>query len=188
LPAKARTSNAKIVAAARELLESSGVEAVTMAAVADKVGVKAPSLYKRIRDRGDLLRHVANEAALELATTLDAAVRGDDSAQDLERIAMAFRDWVHRSPAAYALLTSPVPETWRVDPELNVRMSAPIVNAARELAGPDAALDAARTFVAFAHGFVSLEGAGTFRLGGDPATAYRRGITALVRTMASDLD
>ena len=51
------------------------------------------------------------------------------------------------------------------------------------LVGPDDALDAARTFVAFVHGFVSLENAGTFRLGGDPESAYRFGVSTLIRAM-----
>ena len=43
-----------IVAAGRELLEEGGVGAVTMLEVAYRVGVRAPSLYKRVRDRDQL--------------------------------------------------------------------------------------------------------------------------------------
>ena len=39
-PARARTSGDEIVAAGRELLEAGGLEAVTMQAVAERVGVK----------------------------------------------------------------------------------------------------------------------------------------------------
>jgi hypothetical protein len=39
--------------------------------------------------------------------------------------------------------------------------------------------------VAFAHGFVSLEVAGTFRLGGEPSTAYDLGIEMLIEAMAN---
>ncbi len=99
-------------------------------------------------------------------------------------ISAAFRAWAARSPAGYALLTSPVPDAWRQDPELNARTSAAVLTAAQALVGPDDALDAARTFVAFVHGFVSLENAGTFRLGGDPESAYRFGVSTLIRAMA----
>lgn len=62
-------------------------------------------------------------------------------------------------------------------------MSAAIVQASEQLVGPSWALDAARTFVAFVHGFVSLELAGTFRLGGDPSIAFRFGVQKLIDSM-----
>jgi AcrR family transcriptional regulator len=185
LPAPARTSTEAIVSAARGLLEADGLDQVTMQRVAAAVGVRAPSLYKRIRDRNDLMHLVANDAARELGDTLSATASAADPARDLVAIARAFRKWAHRSPAAYALLTTPVDPSWRVDPDVNVYLSRAIVDAAAHLAGDDRALEAARTVVAFAHGFVSLELAGTFRLGGDPADAYEFGITTLVDAIAA---
>jgi AcrR family transcriptional regulator len=180
LPTPRRTSADEIVTVARELLESSGVEAVTMKEVADRVGVKAPSLYKHIRDRADLLHRVANAVAVELAGVLDDAAKGADPRDDLRAIAAAFRVWAHGSPAAYTLLTSRVPEEWRVDQELNLRTSEAIRRSIAQLVGEERTLGAARTFVAFAHGFVSLEIAGTFRLGGEPSSAYDFGIETLI--------
>ena len=42
----------EIVAAARELLEAEG--SVSMRRLADRLGIKAPSLYKHLRDKGAL--------------------------------------------------------------------------------------------------------------------------------------
>jgi AcrR family transcriptional regulator len=167
------------------LLEEEGLEGVTMQRVAAVVGVRAPSLYKRIRDRADLMHRVASDAAQELAVTLTDAAATGNARGDLVAIALAFRKWAHGAPAAYTLLTSPMAESWRVDPQLNAEMSQAIVSSAGTLVGPDRALEAARTFVAFAHGFVSLELAGTFRLGGDPGAAYRFGVEALVDSIAA---
>jgi hypothetical protein len=46
--------------------------------------------------------------------------------------------------------------------------------------GEDRALEAARLVTAFAHGFVSMEITGAFRLGGDVDEAYRYGVGVLV--------
>jgi hypothetical protein len=50
-----------------------------------------------------------------------------------------------------------------------------------ELVGPDRALEAARTLVAWSHGFVSMELAGAFRLGGDVDAAFGFGADAVLR-------
>ena len=56
MPAHPQTSTAAIVAAGRRLLEERGVDTLTMREVADAVGVRTPSLYKRVRNRSDLFR------------------------------------------------------------------------------------------------------------------------------------
>jgi hypothetical protein len=48
------------------------------------------------------------------------------------------------------------------------------------LVGPERALEAARLVTAFAHGFVSMEITGAFRLGGDVDQAFRYGVGVLV--------
>jgi hypothetical protein len=63
------------------------------------------------------------------------------------------------------------------------------VAAAAGLGGPEQALERARLVVAWAHGFVSMELAGAFRLGGDVDAAFDFGIDrltdALTRTVPS---
>ena len=57
-PARAKTTEEAILDAASNLLEVGGLDALTMQAVAAEVGVRAPSLYKRVRDRAALVRAV----------------------------------------------------------------------------------------------------------------------------------
>ena len=64
----------EIVAAARELLEDGGPEALTMRAVADKLGIRAPSLYKHIPDKADLEALVVTAAFTEQAEAFSRAI------------------------------------------------------------------------------------------------------------------
>ena len=59
MPTPDRTSLAEIVEAGRELLERDGIQGLTMQAVATQVGVRAPSLYKRVSNRDALVALVA---------------------------------------------------------------------------------------------------------------------------------
>jgi AcrR family transcriptional regulator len=186
-PARARTSDAEIIAAARALLEAEGLDAVTMASVAERVGVKPPSLYKHVRDRSALLVAVAEDAAAELASVLEGAAgtAEDDPAARVASLAAAYRAHAHRAPRAAALLFSDLEPSARPPVEAGARAARPVIEVAAALAGVDRALPAARVLTAFAHGFTSMELAGAFRLGGDPDEAFRLGVEALARGLAA---
>lgn len=55
---------------------------------------------------------------------------------------------------------------------------------AASLAGEQHALDAARTFTAWTNGFITMELAGAFQLGGDIDRAYEFGIACLSDALA----
>ena len=164
MPAPERTSLDAIVAAAARLLETGGVAAVTMQAVAQEVGVKAPSLYKRVRDREALLGLVGGAAAEDLTQRLDA------SSGRIEDLLVTFRRFGHERPEAFRLLF-----TTLVDAEKLAATSAPVLRA----------LDAARMLTAWATGFITMELAGAFRLGGDLDDAFRYGTAHLVGSLAA---
>jgi AcrR family transcriptional regulator len=179
-PAPARTSNAAIAAAARRLLEADGLPGVTMRAVADAVGVKGPSLYKRVPDRAALLRIVADGVAADLERTLSTATGAGDPRERLRAAVVAYRDFVRDNPNGYRLLFADLPPEALLEPERLAALGAPLVTAAAGVAGDADALEAARTVVAWAHGFVTMELAGAFRLGGDLNVAYAFGIEAIL--------
>ena len=178
MPAHAQTSTAAIVGAGRRLLERRGPAAVTMRDVAAAVGVQAPSLYKRVRNRDHLLELILDDVAEELTVRLEAAASSGDPAKDVRSIAQAYREFAHAHPRAFGLLfaepTAPG-ATARAQ-----RSSAALLRATADLAGPDHALPAARTVVAWAQGFIAMELAGAFRLGGDVDAAWQFGIARLV--------
>lgn len=164
VPTPDRTSLDEIVAVARELLEQ---DLLTMQAVAERVGVQAPSLYKRVRSRDELVRLVAEQTLRELGQ-IDG---------DIYAVAAAFRAFAHSRPAAFRLVMG-------YSSPLLVEASEPILRATSELAGPDNALVAARTFTAWATGFISMELIGGFNLDGSVDEAWDYGLAAIVAAVS----
>jgi AcrR family transcriptional regulator len=185
MPTPARTSVAEIVRAGRAILEAEGVNGLTMQRVARDVGVRPPSLYKRVRDRAELVRLIAGDVAHELTVTLDEAAASGDPRDDLRGLANEFRAFARAHPEGYRLLFARLPDGSGLDPELNARASAALLRTAAALAGPDHALEAARTVVAWATGFISMELADAFRLGGEVDRAYAFGIGRLADAIAT---
>lgn len=185
MPTPARTSVDAIVAAGRSILETDGLDGLTMQRVAAVVGVRAPSLYKRVRDRWALVRLIVTDVAAELAATLEAAATTGNPRADLRALAVAYREFALAHPEGHALLFARLPEPARIDAALNARAAEPILRTAAALAGPYDSLEAARTVVAWANGFVGMELAGAFRLGGNVDEAFDYGIDRITRSIAA---
>ena len=184
-PARARTSRDEIIAAGRDLLEEGGLDAVTMQAVALRVGVRAPSLYKRVPNRGALIAAIGAAAREDLRRQLEPATRLADPGDALHAIAHVFRAFAHGHPRAYELLFMNLPADARPPDAMTSQAAAPLLEVTTRLVGRERALEAARLVTAFAHGFVSMELSGAFRLGGDVDAAYQYGIGVLVDALAA---
>jgi AcrR family transcriptional regulator len=172
-----------IIETGRRLIESDGIDDLTMQKVASAVGVRAPSLYKHVQSRGDLIRMVIEAVATDLARSLEEAVIGDDPGDDLVRLAKVFRDFARSNPESYSLIFAPIPEAWRPATSLLAEASGPVLRTTEALVDPEQALKAARLVTAWAHGFVSMELAGAFRLEGDLDDAFQFGIERLVAAL-----
>jgi len=120
-----------------------------------------------VPDRAALLRAVGDGVVADLSRTLARATETDDPRADLRAAVIAYRAFVLRNPNGYRLLFADLPPGAAPDPASVAALGEPIVRAMARLAGGSVALEAARTLVSWAHGFVSMELAGAFRLGGD---------------------
>ena len=187
MPAHAQTSTAAIVAAGRRLMEEHGIDALTMRDVADAVGVRAPSLYKRVRNRSDLLRLILEDVADELTLALDTAAGSGDPVADLRAMAAAYRRFAHANPVTYTLLMFP-PHVMPGATARSVRSSATLLRTIAEVAGQAHTLPAARLMVAWAHGFITMELAGAFRLGGDVEQAWDFGLDRILAAVGRTAD
>lgn len=184
MPTPQRTSLAAIIDAARDIVETDGLANLTMQTVAVRVGVRAPSLYKRVRNRDDLVRLVTEATVRALGERLDAVALGGDLRVDLGELVRAYRAFAHEYPACYCLVFAPGSEASRPDVGLLAEMAAPVLRIARELTAPGEELEAARLITAWAHGFVSMELANAFNLGGDVDRAFEYGIARITDSLS----
>ncbi len=186
MPTPERTSLPAIVAAGLHILETHGLSAVTMAAVAARVGVRPPSLYKRVRNRDELIRLIAEAAVADLGAQIAAADPGVGVPRErLKALLGALRQFAHARTAAYLLVFTPLAESEDLSRELLEESSAPLFTVVAELAGKDHMLAAARTFTAWATGFISMELNRSFHLGGDVDVAFAYGVERLTEAIAA---
>ncbi|MCK9894817.1 TetR/AcrR family transcriptional regulator [Frankia sp. AgB32] len=165
-------SSDAVVDVAIELVDDVGLDALTLAAVAVRVGVAAPSLYKHIDGLGELRRLIAVRSMSELADRLTAAVLGRSHDDALRQLMLAYRTYALEHPNRYAAL----PQHPVSDPDLATAGTRVVdvilaVLGAYQLDGPEA-IHAARSIRAAAHGFAALQTAGGFQLAEDTDASY----------------
>ncbi|GAA2039169.1 TetR/AcrR family transcriptional regulator [Agromyces tropicus] len=186
MPAPAKVTPEALRSTGREVLERDGLPGLTMQSVATALGVRAPSLYKHVRDRDDLVRVVAEDVAEELGGHLDRALaRSGDAADAARTLAASARRFAREHPHGYGLLFGPLPDGARVRGSALERSSLALLEVARRLAGEAEALEAARTLTAWMHGFTTMELAGAFRLGGSVDEAWAYGLEHLIRGLGA---
>jgi AcrR family transcriptional regulator len=167
----------EIVATALALLEEQGAEALTMRGLAERLGIRAPSLYKHLSGKGELETAVIAVGFEDLATALEqAAARGDrgrGAGQRLAGLGAAYREFALARPHLYRLMNERPLNRDQLPPRVEDRAAAPLVTAV----GGDP--DLARAAWAFAHGMIMLELNQRFPPGADLDAAWRAGLTAV---------
>jgi AcrR family transcriptional regulator len=180
MPTPAKTSSPAIIAAARDLIAENGLDALTMQAVAQRVGVRGPSLYKHFADRAALLKGVELTVVADLEQLLRAAAVQDGKAA-LRAMADAYRKFALASPGWYALLFQLPPQDGESEAARRRALEPALEQLETLLGDRQLAFLRARALTAFLHGFVSMETAGAFRLGGNVEQAFAEGINLLLK-------
>lgn len=93
-----------VVTEAAMLADESGLDAVTLSAVARRLGVRTPSLYSHVRDHAALLDGISTVALGELAARIAEAVAGRSGRPALEGLAEAHRSFARQSPGRWQAL------------------------------------------------------------------------------------
>lgn len=172
---RAGLSGEKVVQQAAELADEIGYEKLTLAAVAERTGVRLPSLYKHVASLDALRQGVAAVATRELADVMTSAVMGRAGGDALHAVANAYRDYSRAHPGRYAAtIRAPSPDSVEhaeaADAVLRVVLA---ILGGYGITGDDA-IDATRALRAALHGFVSLEAGGGFGMPREIDRSYER--------------
>jgi AcrR family transcriptional regulator len=182
VPTPAKTSRDALIRIALDLVSSGGADALTIAAVALAAGVKGPSLYKHFADREALLEAVEIAVLDDIEAVLRQQIKGQTPAERLRSLAHVYRGFALAAPHRYGMMYR---KRSSDDPALAAALLRSVQPLFEELEAaevvPARVLPFARTLVAFIHGFVSMEIAEAFRLGGDVDAAFETGLETILR-------
>ncbi|GAB3348015.1 TetR/AcrR family transcriptional regulator [Micromonospora halotolerans] len=156
-----------IIAAARELAESEGWDAVTTRRLAAEIEYSQPVLYSHFKGKDAIMAAVAVEGSGELAVELAAArAAATDPRQAVAGIATAYTEFAERRPALYDaifILPTSLPFASQDVPVELARAFAELAETLRPFAGDDDLETFTETFWSGMHGLVTLMRTGRLR-------------------------
>lgn len=177
-----------MVRAASDLVDAEGIEALALARLAVRLGVRAPSLYNHVAGLDGVKGGLAIHGIRELGARLARAAIGRAGDDAVVALAEAYRRFAKERPGLYAAsLRAPEPGD-----EAARQASKELLDVVRAVLAPYGLRGAAemhqiRAFRSLAHGFVSLELAGGFDLPVDIDESFRHLIGLFLAALRADI-
>lgn len=181
---RAGLAPATVITAGADLADEVGFDGLTMGLLAERLGVRTPSLYKHVDSLDALRRGISIMAKQEIGVALARATAGRSGADALHAFAAAYRDWARQHPGRYATtVRAPAPGD-----EEDLRASGEALQILLDiLTGfglrDETVIDTTRMVRSALHGFISLEGVGGFGLPQDIDRSYRFLVDTLITTL-----
>jgi AcrR family transcriptional regulator len=171
---RAGLSRDDVVAAAAELIDEIGYHELTMGLLAQRLGVRAPSLYKHVDGLADLQHRVATLAMTQLGDAVRDAMQGRAERDALTALLTATRAYVTAHPGRYTA-TIGAEFTGPDDPLLAA--SARVIDSIAAVlrgygVGEAEMVHAIRTIRCTLHGFAALQASNGFQWSGDPDETF----------------
>ncbi|WP_411699201.1 TetR/AcrR family transcriptional regulator [Conyzicola sp.] len=158
-----------MIEAAAATADEVGLGHLTLAAVAQRLGVRQPSLYKYVDGVADLRHSVGVRAAHELNGVLVRATAGRAGSDAIRSLSRSYREWAHLHPATYQASQT---AATAFDVISTVLGSYDL--------GAEETIDAARATRSTLHGFLSLENQRAFGRGVDIDRSFERLVHGLI--------
>jgi AcrR family transcriptional regulator len=184
---RAGLDRATVIAAASELADEVGFAGLTMGLLAERVGVRTPSLYKHVDSLDALQRGVGLQAVRDIGAVLTRAAVGRSGPDAVRAIAETYRKWALDHPGRYAAsVRAPRPE----DEEYQAVAHETVQILFDVVAGfgltDERAIDAVRALRTVIHGFLGLESDDAFQMERDSADSYRFVVDTLINGMRAE--
>lgn len=163
---------ASITEAALQLVDEQGLEALSLSTLAQRLGVRTPSLYNHVDGLAGLKHALAAYCLREVLESTGHAAIGKAGADAIFAFANAYLTYARETPARYTLTLAPDPDDQEVQ-----KLAAQLVEIARAILAPyqlkyEDEIHAIRSLRSIIHGFIQLQLASGFRMAIDPQASF----------------
>ena len=188
---RAGLSTFDVVAAGARLADEVGIGSVSLAALAERLHVRAPALYRHIDGIGDLQHRIATLAMTELGDALREALQGKSGVDAIRALFEAMHTYIVDHPARYA---ATVETRLRGPDDPLLAATTRVIDSIRAVLSsygipPEERDHAIRMLRCTVHGFALLQSADAFHWSNDPVESvawmirfFDAGLTAVTRT------
>ncbi|MEJ2747850.1 MAG: WHG domain-containing protein [Anaerolineae bacterium] len=182
MPYPTQINRDQIIQQAAQMVAAEGAEALSLHKLAAALGVKAPSLYRYVGGKADLLQAVNLLTLQELFAAMETAQMAapTEPIARMQALLAAYRDFALTRPRLYFLAFGDN-DAYRPEEDVLLQMVLPIQAVMAEVAGQADSLAALRGALALAHGFVMLELTNQLRRGGSLEEAFTLSAAAYLR-------
>ena len=163
MPRRPGLDQRSLVGEAAALADERGLEFVTLSNLAERLNVRAPSLYNHIESADELQHQLSLFALQALGDQIARAAIGLNGSHGLIAIANAYRTFAKQHPGMYGATL----RAMRPDDAVANQISGDMLDVLRRVLSPfdldeDQSIHAMRGFRSLVHGFVSLEAVNGF--------------------------
>jgi len=162
---RAGLDQASVVEAAVKLIDEEGIEQLSLGRLAERLGVRTPSLYNHVAGLPGLKHDLTLYCLHDLLDLILRSTVGKSRAEAIFALADAYRAYAREAPGRYALtVQAPDPGDQEVQ-----ALAQQLVDVVRAVLAPyrlseEVAIHAIRGLRSIVHGFISLEVAGGFAM------------------------
>lgn len=163
MPRRPGIDSGMLLLAAVAIADEQGAEEITISSVAQRLGIRPPSLYNHVSGLAELRGMVAIHALTRLNESIEKATEGKAGEEAVRAFAEAYLRYAREHPGLYEMIQlAPGTEDRRME-EASQRLVASIVSLLEHYSlTEEEAIHTVRGLRSLIHGFATLERRGGF--------------------------